>query len=171
MLIPLYFIVLKKLNATFRMQQMEKTHGRRGKTYSRAFTITDASRHFEKDRVTLYRWIRVGILRKCGKDGVYCTNGKYVWGCDIEDLLCDPHRKKGKRLLPVKNRARRSKWQIAKSDPERAIGPRHDLMAVRQCVIAFRFVKDPSRASMLLKEIQPALEALRAVASPTTQQR
>ena len=166
------FLYLHSENATLRMQQMKKTHGRRGKTYSRAFTISGASKLFEKDRVTLHRWISSGVLKKCDRDGVYSPKSKFVWGCDVEDLLCDPKRKSGSRLVPAKVRARPlSKWQLAKQDPERSLGPRPDLVAVRECVIALRFVQDPRRALMLLKALQPALNDLRAVAAKTTRQR
>jgi hypothetical protein len=151
---------------------MDNTHGRRGKTYSRAFTISGASKFFEKDRVTLHRWIKTGVLKKCDRDGAYSPKSKFVWGCDIEDLLCDPKRKSGSRLVPEKGRATPlSKWQIAKQDPERTLGFRSDLLAVRECAAALHLVQDPDRASMLLKTLKPALDALRVVAAKTTRQR
>jgi hypothetical protein len=125
------------------MQQMEKTHGKRVRQYLRpitstglsrvlingrvalasAFTISEASRAFGKDRVGLHRWINAGVLKKCDKHGTRAATGKFVWGADVDELLRDPDRKRGKPLRPLKKRKRRmSKFLLRKVDPEQSGG-------------------------------------------------
>jgi len=125
------------------MQQMEKTHGKRVRQYLRpitstglsrvlingrvalasAFSISEASRAFGKDRVTLHRWIKTGVLKRCDEQGTRTAKGKFVWGIDVDELLRDPDRKRGKPLRPPKKRKRRmSKFLLRKVDPERSGG-------------------------------------------------
>lgn len=144
---------------------MEKTHGRRGKTYSRAFTISGASKLFEKDRVTLHRWISSGVLKKCDGDGIYSGKARFVWGCDVEDLLCDPKRKSGSRLVPLVHRKKPlSRFQLAKRDPERFKSS--DLSAiVRECAEYLLGVRNSAKAEEFLSELEPAIDRLRRIAT------
>ncbi len=148
------------------MQQVKKTHGRRGKTYSRAFTISGASKLFEKDRVTLHRWISSGVLKKCDRDGVYSPKSKFVWGCDVEDLLCDPKRKSGSRLVPLVHRKKPlSRFQLAKRDPERFETRDPSDAIVRECAEYLLGVHNSAKAEEFLSELEPAIDHLRRIAT------
>lgn len=136
---------------------MKKTHGKRGHSFSLALTISAAARKFAQDRGKFHRWIRAGILKKCNEAGTYTRKGKFVWGADIAELL--PERKRGKRLVSLKPE-RKSKWQLAKQDPQKTFWERLDSPAV----LAHQFyksacrVQDPAMAAETLRACMPVLK-------------
>jgi len=148
---------------------MKKTHGKRGQSFSLALTVSGAARRFAQDRGKLHRWIRAGILKKCDEAGVYSAKGKFLWGCDIADLLNDPERKRGKRLVPLKP-AKKTKWHLAKADPQKTFWERLDSPAVfaHQFYKSACRVQDPAVAAETLRACMPILKQgwdhLRAVA-------
>lgn len=142
---------------------MKKTHGTRGRSFSLALTVSGAARRFAQDRGKLHRWIRAGILKKCNEAGVYSAKGKFVWGCDIADLLNDPERKRGKRLVPLKP-AKKTKWQLAKEDPEKSHYQRQRSRSTAGdfakdfCMAANR-IHDPAVAAETLRVFLPVLKS------------
>ncbi len=143
---------------------MKRTHGKRGQTYSRPLTISGASKEFAKDRVTLHRWIRAGVLKKCDKQGTYTARGKFVWGADVYELLGDPDRKRGKPLLAVKPR-RLSKWQEKRKDTERAFFKNNESpMAMGRALCEMLKINSPDKALSMLHGLAPVLHHLKEVA-------
>tara|TARA_R110000868_G_scaffold366535_1_gene629456 strand:- start:10 stop:474 length:465 start_codon:yes stop_codon:yes gene_type:complete len=149
----------------------KRKRGKRGSRWSIAGSVTGAAKLFEKDRATIHRWIKLGLICKCDKDGVYCKKGRFIWLQDIVDFLARVAPKRGKALNP--DAIKRPSWKLKLDDPERQLKRSRVEVAVRRLVEDIERAKKPisaTQAGEYLARLAPALKKLQKIAGRKSSQ-
>jgi hypothetical protein len=143
----------------------KRKRGKRGSRWSIAGSVTDAGKLAGRDRGTIHRWIKLGLICKCDKDGVYCTKGRFIWLQDIGDFLARVEPASGRALNP--DAIKRPSWKLKLDDPERQLKRSRVDVAVRRLAEDIERAKKPisaTRAGEYLARLAPALKKLQKIA-------
>ena len=153
----------------------KRKRGKRGSRWSIAGSVTDAGKLAERDRATIHRWIKLGLICKCDKDGVYDKKGRlkgrFIWLQDIVDFLARVAPKRGKALNP--DAIKRPSWKLRLDDPERQLKRSRVEVAVRRLVEDIERAKKPisaTQAGEYLARLAPALKKLQKIAGRKSSQ-
>jgi hypothetical protein len=149
----------------------KRKRGKPGCRWSMAGSVTDAAKLAGKDRATMHRWIKRGLICKCDKDGVYCPQGRFIWLQDVYEFLVRVAPRSGKVLNP--DAVKRPFWKRRLHPPFHASRSRVDV-AVRRLVsdtrTAARRTISPAQAAEYLASLEPALNKLQKIAGIKTNQ-
>jgi len=143
----------------------KRKRGKRGSRWSIAGSVTDAGKLAERDRGTIHRWIKRGLICKCDKDGVYCPQGRFIWLQDIVDFLARVAPASGRALNP--DAIKRPSWKLKLDDPERQLKRSRVDVAVRRLAEDIERAKKPisaTQAGEYLARLAPALKKLQKIA-------
>jgi len=149
----------------------KRKRGKRGSRWSIAGSVTDAGKLAERDRGTIHRWIKRGLICKCDKDGVYCMKGRFIWLQDIVDFLARVAPASGRALNP--DAIKRPSWKLKLDDPHFQERRSRVDVAVRRLVEDIESAKKPisaTQAGEYLARLAPALKKLQKIAGRKSSQ-
>jgi hypothetical protein len=143
----------------------KRKRGKRGSRWSIAGSVTDAGKLAVRDRGTIHRWIKLGLICKCDTDGIYCTKGRFIWLQDIVDFLARVAPASGRALNP--DAIKRPSWKLKLDDPEGQLKRSRVDVAVRRLAEDIERAKKPisaTQAGEYLARLAPALKKLQKIA-------